>query len=1158
MDQNERDLVGIDKDVNPATKLAGRQIGVIFDVSCGMFDKDNMFLITDKWPYNSGIFSHHTDVRRPKFRLHAAKTKQQPFEMEWMDLYESNLQGVIFESPPGGANPKTHVVYFAVGKPPQFYKARWESAPIPQKPPNNAPGASDPIRHRIPYPHFDVSKRNPEVDQHQQMLGTGNQLDVLGVPWTVQYSRVIRVEYEPRREFNLQTFAQHLSQPLKETIISLQLPKVGVSKATGPEVRKRYEDNMKDLQRLFDSKIWLHSIGCRISVLKLFYNCSISILTEEFNEFIKELESADAKPIDDLKDVKGKTKANVDWFYIQGLNVAEKEIRTSQIRSLLTFEAQVKASKPPPVTRDSRQYMVRSPDGGNTRLITEREPINPIPHIRYHLQAKSSSPSRANQRVFEVLVYPSHVEISGPILPVPSSITEMCGDKLLAVRFVDNHGKSLRAEAGIDLYFITQQRVAWPLGQQVKLLPSVLDAGFSFQFLGYSMSGVKKRKVWFYHSAEGGADEIRRNIGDWTKDDPMNRKLANNPSLWGARLALAFTESISVASLEKNEWSARRDEGANLDFPNTDGCGIINEGLVKRINSALAERRLPPSQAFQIRFGGVKGVVYRGANLLFGHQPSVSMLLRNSQIKFPVLDTARRTLRVVPPTTDGFSSLFFMAALKAFEDSGANTEAIEGIFDATYRELSQATSIGLGHLQQMLRIPPGPPTRTETRPQLFLLKLALCLKEDKITIESYQNTVLHVYLIKTAENFRDKKAFDIPIPGSYNVLGLTDDYRVLGGGQVFIRAQGKTISGDVLLYRDPIIHIGDIQRATAVNEADIIRQESTKPGTKSEDIRSRIEALATMDNVIFFSQFDTPPLPNKLSGGDLDGDRFEVVTMDCKFWDDRYNISSPDNYTAGYQSSPPSGPSNPHGTQIANQITQPFHIGDVANFVGNYIRNDCFQELQDLLMCQADRYDLSHPTCKLLAPELSKAVDYIKSGKQVDLVKDVLSKQEYMTTPRPDFLGPIDTKASRDIYDKYTVSPKLLGRIYRKVQQDAVRKAWLDRVTDPKIPDSHVIKIQALVKQVTLSMFYEINKYLAGPDLTDIAFPVDLFSRKPHDDFPNNFIMKLLFVISRHLKEANIVENINYNAEPAIAQPKGNYTGVVIRKLYKRYLYEAW
>lgn len=61
------------------------------------------------------------------------------------------------------------------------------------------------------------------------------------------------------------------------------------------------------------------------------------------------------------------------------------------------------------------------------------------------------------------------------------------------------------------------------------------------------------------------------------------------------------------------------------------------------------------------------------------------------------------------------------------------------------------------------------------------------------------------------------------------------------------------------------------------------------------DLEQRIKALNALDNAIFFSQKThpkLPPLPNRLSDGDLDGDRFEVLTKQCGLWGEAYETSN--------------------------------------------------------------------------------------------------------------------------------------------------------------------------------------------------------------------------------------------------------------------------
>ena len=156
------------------------------------------------------------------------------------------------------------------------------------------------------------------------------------------------------------------------------------------------------------------------------------------------------------------------------------------------------------------------------------------------------------------------------------------------MRFVDNDKKTLKTDTGIDLGEIIERRVIPIMSDENQLLSIIHQR---FEFLGYSMSGLKHKKaIWFFRPQEEevlNAKIIRDRIGVWDARKG-NKKLAHHPSKWGARISLAFTESIPVAVLSQDEWMSREDYPDDEKFPNTDGCGLITPALCETINAALA------------------------------------------------------------------------------------------------------------------------------------------------------------------------------------------------------------------------------------------------------------------------------------------------------------------------------------------------------------------------------------------------------------------------------------------------------------------------------------------------------------------------------------------------------------------------------------------
>lgn len=586
------------------------------------------------------------------------------------------------------------------------------------------------------------------------------------------------------------------------------------------------------------------------------------------------------------------------------------------------------------------------------------------------------------------------------------------------------------------------------------------------------------------------------------------------------------------------------------------------------------------------------------------------MLVRESQVKF-VCNNRQPQLRVVSTVGDGHESLFFDAALKAFEDMGANTGAIEEIFRKAYRHLTTNSVERLDILHQIFRLPDDE-RETGVKSRYILLKLATRLAKGPLKVKpgDYSNSFLHLYLARLAEKANWKDLFRIPIPGSCNVLGLTDDYQVLEKDEIFVRTRKQTMPhGLVFVYRDPIIHIGDIQTATAVDEVQLrermeLRARKDKDGCPNRENRDEVNALLGMNNVVFFSQFDSPPLPNRLSGGDLDGDRFEIIPKDCSIWKDAlYQTEEPATYDN-------EGQAAKKKMKERNKGMKPFDINEVADFIPQYIRNDCFDVLQDKLMCLADQSPrgLRDDVVKGMGKWLSKAVDYAKSGQKVDLAEDVLGEEKFQTCAKPDFLRAFGRRSHRHFRGEYYQSPQLLGRLYREFEgqrydtpdiaidntniQAGVSKAWqewfrgeLTRNRDVKLVKyfqhlyvtneyGHNVtdeygnyRIEAIrddlddepdylwIQEVVIE---EQKQYMELRNRETVSgnFELDLFLGKKLRDFPMRFINKLFQKITGHLCSQELAEFLDTSLVRARCLRK--MTRAAILLVYKHCLFIAW
>ena len=393
------------------------------------------------------------------------------------------------------------------------------------------------------------------------------------------------------------------------------------------------------------------------------------------------------------------------------------------------------------------------------------------------------------------------------------------------------------------------------------------------------------------------------------------------------------------------------------------------------------------------------------------------MVLRDSLVKFHVPDEKRTSipLRIVSAAHDYRPAHFNKPLLKCLEDLKCDSKAILDICKEHFSNMARLSLQDLNSLQDE-------DAEDEDTPRRFdpIIKVVQRMFENGVTRDQLIGSFLERCLLSRTQNRLVYDPYkEVPIPGSYTVLGLTDDCQVLPKDHVYIRAKGTTVVGQVLIYRNPIIHIGDIQRAQAVSDDELkARIRDLKLADKLLD--DIITSLTTMDNVIFFSQKDDRPLPNKLSGGDLDGDKYHILTLDGRFWDANLQLAEPANYDPDTTPKPTDNPRD---------------MSKLCEFVGTFIRNDCLGQLSTTLMIIADYLPggLNNPECKKLSKQISRAVDFQKNGMPVDFQE--LSKDPYLQIrARPHFTRPLSSKPFYDSHGNFYHSNNLLGQIYDLAQ----------------------------------------------------------------------------------------------------------------------------
>ncbi|KAJ9647017.1 hypothetical protein H2199_002003 [Coniosporium tulheliwenetii] len=265
------------------------------------------------------------------------------------------------------------------------------------------------------------------------------------------------------------------------------------------------------------------------------------------------------------------------------------------------------------------------------------------------------------------------------------------------------------------------------------------------------------------------------------------------------------------------------------------------------------------------------------------------------------------------------------------------------------------------------------------------------------------------------------------------LYGIMDETGILKEGEIYCVAEtasgGRRVlsGGKVVITRAPALHPGDIQVVKAVDvPAD--------------------SPLNALHNCVVFSQHGARDLPSCLSGGDLDGDLYNVI------YDPRL-IPQPTYEPADY----PRAKALDIGREVVRQ--------DMTDFFIKFMETDQLGRISTLHQVLADRYTEGtlHPDCILLAELASTAVDFSKTGIPVDIKRIPRS-----INTRPDFMAPgprvrIEDKGAvfedegdeeaDDFEDpvrsldpdsrpvRYYESDKVLGKLYRAIDERAILSA---------------------------------------------------------------------------------------------------------------------
>ncbi|KIW30891.1 uncharacterized protein PV07_02583 [Cladophialophora immunda] len=591
--------------------------------------------------------------------------------------------------------------------------------------------------------------------------------------------------------------------------------------------------------------------------------------------------------------------------------------------------------------------------------------------------------------IHRVTVTPTGIYLNGPELTASNRVLRQYrahSDCFLRVLFSEEDATRIEFDRDTSNERVLQ-------GRFLTILRTGLNiAGEHFDFLGFSHSSLRSQTCWFMRPFV--------HDGSLLSAKGLISKLGNFsaircPAKCAARIGQAFSETTSAVRVEPSIVQIYPDVKVGR-YLFTDGCGTISRSTWKRLRGNVRAQDQPTS--YQIRYKGAKGMLTVDTRLQ-GDQ----IRLRESMVKFngspsDEIEICGSNMRPLPFKLN-------RQIIKILEDLGVPDSTFEGLQEQAVQRLrlsALSKSVAVNFINEHLSDgSSGLPTLLK-----YLDHIGVDATEDSF-LREILGALLQVQLREIKYRSR------ILVPEALTLYGISDETDWLEEGEVFVTFFDKKtgahscLSGRVAITRSPALHPGDVQLVQAV-----------APPESSP--------LWDLHNSVVFSQKGTRDMPSMLSGGDLDGDLYNVI------YDDEL-LPKRTVAPAAYLPAVP--------MDIGRSVT----ADDMAGFFVDFMQNDQLGRIAILHQVFADLYSTFSSNCLLLAELHSDAVDFSKSGVPVDY-KKIPRSPEY----RPDFMAPsASTKVEKGIKRpeetalpdgrhryRYYESDRILGRLYRAVNED--------------------------------------------------------------------------------------------------------------------------
>ncbi|KAI6798622.1 RNA-directed RNA polymerase [Hortaea werneckii] len=551
--------------------------------------------------------------------------------------------------------------------------------------------------------------------------------------------------------------------------------------------------------------------------------------------------------------------------------------------------------------------------------------------------------------------------------------------------------------------------------------------GLAFTFLGFSHSSLRSQSCWsmapFVFEGEMFlASKMIEMLGEFHH--------IRSPARCAARIGQCFTDTAASVTLSRDLVdSLPVVERNGRDF--SDGVGTISEDLLEQVLKVYGTRSLLKPTALQIRFQGAKGMVSLDSRL-----QGPQLRLRSNMKKFESLSSW--DLEICGAAFRPLPMVLNRQLIKILEDLDIPTQVFLDLQKETMdkRRCMTDSAVNTATLLEGIES-----TKATKMPSLINLlhEVGLDYRQDHFLYR-----IVEMALVNKLRDVKYRGR--IPIEQGFTLYGIMDETGFLQEGQVYVATQAGPNGGRddrprkrIIVTRSPAMHPGDVHIVDAV----AVPHDSP---------------LKRLSNVIVFSQHGDRDLPSQLSGGDLDGDLYNVIF-------DRRLIPESTYCAAEYARIKP--------LELDRQVNSQ----DMSDFFVKFMETDQLGMLCNVHMQIADQNDSGtlSPDCLKLAKMASTAVDYSKTGIAVD-IKQIprydrcrpdfmapsprvfITKQGYMDFEDEEYVDD-DAFEGMDLEKKpyrYYESQKALGHLFRAIDERRFihsmqheRQLWMDSEVTP-------------------------------------------------------------------------------------------------------------